>query len=137
MKWRYEMKKQYTSDQRRAYFKKLRDSWQNAKNHAEDHKAEFEAIMINHGLNFSLTAYAFVLQQMQEQGLEGIPYLDVKTYAGWKESGFKVKKGERSILSSIVWLKNEKKGENEEESNYTFPKATALFHKNQTEMIGV
>ena len=127
------MKKNYTKEQKAQYFKTLRARWQAAKEYAIDNGEVIKAIMVNHGLNMSVYSFAFVQHQMQAQGLEGLPYLDVKTFQGWKENGFRVRKGEASTLSSIVWISSEKK--EEEEGGYSFPKATALFHRSQVEEV--
>ncbi len=78
--------------------------------------------------------FLFVNMQMKSQGLEGLPYLDAKTFKGWKESGFTVKKGEHSTLSGITWI-----GINVSEETgvpeYALPKEYHLFHRSQVEAI--
>ena len=71
---------------------------------------------------------------MQRLGLEGIPYLDCKTFHGWKDSGFHVIKGQHSLIKGITWItptyKSKETGE-EEISDYSFPKEYHLFHRTQ------
>jgi hypothetical protein len=78
---------------------------------------------------------ALVAMQMENLGLNGVPYLHTRTYGAWKEAGRQVKKGEKSLLFSITWIG--KSGESEgEESSRLYPKMTNLFHFDQTEAIG-
>ena len=76
---------------------------------------------------------------MQAQQLEGIPYLDARTFQGWKECGFMVRKGEHSTLSGITWIKattgSESAEPGEEEKGFVFPKEYHLFHRSQVEPI--
>ena len=76
---------------RKEYFKQLRDQWNEAKEHANVN--EIQAIIENHGLKISVTGYYFVKQQMDHAGLDGTPYLDAKTFKGWKDNDYTVKKG--------------------------------------------
>ena len=132
--------KTYTKEQKAAYFKKLRQDWRKAKELAD--VDEITAIMINHGLQkFSPYSFAYVQMQMNILGLEGVPYIDCKTFQGWEENGFRVKKGEKSQLGGIVWrTANGKQAsdedvDDEKKASYVFPKAYALFHKSQVEEI--
>jgi hypothetical protein len=74
---------------------------------------------------------------MQAQGLDGLPYIDAKTFQGWKESGFVVNKGEHSTLSGLTWIgaKITNKDTGEEETAYVFPKEYHLFHRSQVSPI--
>ena len=129
-------KKEFTKQEKQAYFKSLRDRWQSAKKHADNGgKAEFQAIITNHGLNVSMTGFILVYSQMKSQGLDGLPYLDAKTFHGWKENGFKVRKGEKSTITGITWIGINKKGEDSEEieNSYAMPKAYHLFHRSQVD----
>jgi len=96
--------------------------------------------MMQHGLNFSLRSYAYVAMQLRALGLEGVPYVDTKTFMSWKESGFIVKKGEKSQIDGITWIAiNGKEAEapedggDEKARGYVMPKAYALFHRSQVE----
>lgn len=115
-----------TKEERQAFYKQLREDWKEAKQEAEDKKENIYRILQKHNLEVSLNAFCFVSKQMENQGLEGIPYLDMKTFNKWKESGFKVKKGEKSKVRSIVWKDFDKDGEKQ-----VFPKVYSLFHKSQ------
>lgn len=112
----------------------LRDQWNATKaNLTEDIISEAQAIAESHGLNFSATGYAFCLEQLAQANLTGTPYVDCKTYAGWKKAGFQVKKGSKSFGYGITWVKVEKK-DNPDDS-FLFPKTYSLFHTSQVEAI--
>ena len=123
--------KKYTKEEKQAYFQELRDRWKAAKELAETN--QFEAAWLEAqqtlGGNFSQTSFIIVKQQLDELGLDGVPYIDTKTFNGWKESGYKVKKGEKSKLSGITWLESD----SENEDKVVFPKQYSLFHKSQVE----
>jgi len=135
--------KTYSKAQKKAYFKALRENWLKAKKELDDQKiSEIQAIIRTHGMNISATGFMFVSMQMRSQGLDGLPYLDAKTFHGWKQNGFKVKKGEHSTLSGITWIAPKtgevtgKLGNEEitvETSDYVFPKEYHLFHRSQVE----
>lgn len=133
----------YTKEEKHQYFKALRERWAKTKELAEkdEIKAAFLAAQME-GLNVSVSGFAWVYAQMKDQGLEGVPVIDAKTFQGWKESGFKVKKGEHSTLMGITWWINtdEKGNEGEEgdkEKPYIFPKAYHLFHRSQVEELAL
>ncbi len=139
----------YTKEEKKEYFAKLREEWQTAKSllTAGEIK-EIEAIIINHGMEISAISYKMVAMQMHAQKLDGIPYLDAKTFKGWKENGFTVKKGESSTLSGITWIGAEPNNSDagkllpsgditEEKKGFIFPKAYHLFHRSQVEAITV
>ena len=112
---------------------KLRKEWADIKNSlTADQISEAEAICKSHGLNFSATGYAFCKAQMAQANLAGMPYVDCKTYAGWKKAGFQVSKGQKSFGYGITWLKVEKKTK---EESFIYPKQYALFHASQVEAI--
>jgi antirestriction protein ArdC len=120
--------------------KELRNRWNRAKQMLDEKKiSEIDAIMQTHGMNISRTGFMVVSLEMQQQGFEGIPYLDAKTYKGWHESGFQVRKGEKSTLGSITWVGVGKKeptpAKPEGESGFLFPKSYNLFHRSQVDAI--
>jgi len=122
---------------KKEYFEALRNRWKEAKEYAErdEIKALFQHALEN-GLKVSAHSFAFVKKQLDEKGLEGTPYLDTKTFQGWVDNGFKVKKGEKSFLQGITFLPVEREKETgEKEVAYTVPKAYHLFHKSQVEAI--
>jgi hypothetical protein len=86
--------------------------------------------------NFSYYSFYFTLQDMRKVGYQGLPYIDCKTFNGWKETGFKVKKGEHSKIDGIVWLevKSNKETEDDEKLD-VYPKLYHLFHRSQVEPI--
>ncbi len=133
------MKKQFSKEEKSAYFTGLRSQWNAAKSISEDEKQQAAAVMLVHGFNVSAIGYYFVAAQMKAQGLEGIPYVDARTFQGWKESGFHVRKGEHSTLCGITWIKAITEGESTEPDSegkgFVFPKEYHLFHRSQVEPI--
>jgi hypothetical protein len=131
------MKKEYTKEERAAYYKSLRERWQAAKNVGNED--EIKAIMMQHGLSFSVRSYTYVLMQLQALGLTGIPYIDTKTFVGWKENGFMVRKGEKSQIDGLTWItvegKETEQTEDEGPKGYAMPKSYHLFHRSQVEEI--
>lgn len=122
----------HTKEQRKAHMKQLRASWSMAKQMLADGKLnEIEAIITTHGMKISPTGFMFMRLQLIAQDLDGLPYLDAKTFRGWKESGFTVKKGEHSTLSGITWILADKDNENDRVS--MFPKEYKCFHRSQVE----
>ena len=112
--------------------KELRSQWQSAKNLLTESKiSEIQAIISTHGLNISNTGYMVCAVQMANLGLSGIPYLDCKTFAGWKKSGFCVDKGQKSQISGITWVSVGKKESDPESKGFMFPKGYSLFHRSQ------
>jgi hypothetical protein len=133
------MKKQFTKEEKSVYFAGLRSRWNDAKSMSEEEKQQAAAIMLVHGFNVSAVGYYFVAAQMKAQGLEGIPYIDARTFQGWKECGFQVRRGEHSTLSGITWIKALTETESTEPEGegkgFVFPKEYHLFHLSQVEPI--
>ncbi len=127
----------HTKAEKQVYFKQLRERWTQAKQMLNDEKiSEVQAIIATHGLKISNTGFMFVSLQMRRQGLDGLPYLDAKTYKGWKENGFQVRKGEKSTLSGITWIAAGAGKDFDHEidkADYVFPKEYHLFHRSQVE----
>jgi hypothetical protein len=130
----------YTKEQKSRYFRQLRERWKEAKNEANTD--EIQAIINNHGLKISVTGYAFVSRQMTAACFDGLPYLDMKTFKGWMDNGFRVIKGEKSKVQGITWIrvlpKNNSQSNNnneDEDRSYLMPKVYSLFHKSQVEEI--
>ena len=127
--------KTFTREQKQAYFKSLREEWKRAKETAKID--EIQGIIQNHGWNISPISFAIVSAQMDAQHLDGLPYLDAKTFQGWRENGFMVKKGEKSTLHSITWVSSDgkeirnEKNETEKTDSFVFPKCYNLFHRLQ------
>jgi len=141
------MKKQYSKEEKAAYFKGLRDRWNEIKKAVTEKELdEIKAIILEHGLNVSPYSYAFTASQMRARGLDGIPYLDCKTFMGWKDRGFQVRKGEKSEISGIVWIGPDADGSEPKEERAqgelkfkadkrppVFPRNYHLFHRSQVE----
>lgn len=126
--------KKYTKKQKNAYFKNLRKRWAQTKKLAENDQSA-RAIFESMEGEFSYYSFYFTLLEMRAKKLDGLPYIDCKTYEGWKKSGFQVKKDESSVIDGITWVKRKYKDEdgNElEDANTAYPKLYKLFHKSQT-----
>ena len=132
------MKQQFTKQEKSIYLKNLRTRWKEIKqlSISEEDNAEMQAIKET-GLNFSQWSFMFTKMSMKAQGLEGLPYIDCKTFKGWKENGYKVKKGEKSKADGITWksVSSKKEGAIEKTDEYMFPKLYKLFHRSQVEEI--
>ena len=119
-------KKRFSKEEKAAYYKAMRDQWQAAKDYSETHADEIVEIIAEQGLNISPKSFALIYQQMQALGLEGWPYLDAKTYQGWKENGYQVKKEEKSALKGIRWIeagpKKNQEPEDDDDGGYMFPR---------------
>jgi hypothetical protein len=141
-------KTRYTKEEKQAYFRGLRERWQAVKaSITDDARTQINAVMAERGLNFSVNSWVIIEQQMRAQGLDGLPYVDAKTFHGWRESGFMVRKGEKSTLSGITWIgtgdgdddggahgENGANGDGKKEK-FVFPKSYALFHRSQVDAI--
>lgn len=125
----------FTKEEKKAYFKRLRDQWNQAKLTADTD--QIKAIIQNHGWKISVIGYAVIAHQMKAQDLKGYPYLDAKTYKGWKENGFQVKKGKKSTLTGITWINAFKKNDDpsKDDDCFLMPKGYHLFHRSQVEEI--
>jgi len=130
------MKTQYTKEQKQEYFKQLRARWAECKTLSEqdtDAKLKYEQVIKQAGGKFSYTGFYFTLQDMKRAGLDGLPYIDTKTFDGWTGAGFKVKKGQHSLIKGLTWLEvKDKAGEDE---GFLIPKEYHLFHRSQVEAI--
>lgn len=133
------MKKTYTKEQKQEYFKKLRERWAECKKLSEqdtDAKLKYEQVIKQAGGKFSYTSFYFTLLDMKRAGLDGLPYIDTKTFNGWVKAGFKVIKGEHSKISGLTWLEVQSKQEKEaDENGFLIPKQYHLFHRSQVEAI--
>lgn len=133
------MKSKYTLEQRQQFYKTLREQWKARKALAEqdtDARASWEALQAEAGFSFSYLSYYFTLQDMQALGLKGSPYIDAKTFNKWRETGFKVRKGEQSKIRGVVWLHpitKQEDGTTEEDDSRLYPKVYHLFHSSQVE----
>lgn len=122
----------------------IRKDWLEAKETAS--KTNIESLaeykrLVQEGLKISATNFFYVLQQMKKINLTGVPYLDARTFKGWKDIGYKVKKGEKSKIHGVSWLKveGEVEGENKDMKKLDkviFPKVYHLFHISQIEKDG-
>ena len=57
----------------------------------------------------------------------------VVTFEQWKERGFIVRKGEKSLISGITWVSVEGKEGEANDNGFKFPKEYHLFHRTQVE----
>lgn len=132
------MKNTYTKEEKKQYFKSLANQWKEIKQETQSAK-EYESIYKSSpaSQHISMISYWLTKIEMNTQGLEGEPYIDMKTFKAWKEAGYKVLKGEKSKVSGIAWKHpvtkmtvNDKKIELEDD-DFLYPKKYNLFHRSQ------
>lgn len=123
----------YTKAQKAEYFKKLRKEWAESKKLAENDETA-KALYREVKGEISYWSFYFTLQMMKSLGYDGLPYIDCKTFNGWRESGFKVMKGEKSQIKGITWI-GVKDDDGEEDDSFVYPKMYHLFHKSQVQAI--
>jgi len=127
-----------TPEERKEFQTMLRHMWKTAKELTEKEGNSVQAVIDTLGIEASPISFILVRSQMRAQGLEGTPYIDMKTFQGWIENGFKVKKGEKAKAYGITWVAVKSKDEDNKvmsEDDYMYPKAYYLFHKDQVEPI--
>jgi len=130
--------KKFSKDEKKKYFEDLRLDWQRSKALAEN-DLQAEALFRESGLKgVSYFSFYYILKQIRALKLKGLPYVDCKTFKGWLENGYKVKKGEKSKLQGITWLgvKEDSKvasSKDKEKIKFLYPKVYHLFHKSQVE----
>ena len=129
-----------TTTDKKTHMAELRQRWQAAKKETENPATKSLYALLREQspeMRISFYSFAFVLAAMQRADMEGLPYLDCKTFNEWKNCGFMVKKGEKSKIQGLVWKSFKTKEENEkgEKLEFLFPKAYALFHKSQVEAL--
>lgn len=125
-----------TKEQKKIQTQNLRNEWKKNKKLA-DNKDEITAVYneaTKNGLQVSAIGFRIALVQMRKLGFSGLPYIDCKTFAGWKKSGFGVIKGQNSKVHGITWMIVKAKDE-EEDNGFAYPKQYHLFHKTQVEAL--
>ena len=130
----------YTKAEREAYSQLLREKWRYAKALAEKDEVA-KALYVEIGKDVSYYSFYFTLLDMKKNGYDGLPYIDCKTFDGWRKLGFMVKKGEKSKISGIVWLEYKTKkvvnGKDEDKNKFIYPKIYHLFHRTQTKGVKI
>jgi hypothetical protein len=129
---------EFTPEQKQAYYNGLRSKWAEAKAlAATDEIGAVYTQLREMGLgDISRYNVSLIFMQAKELGLDGLPYVDFKTYEHWRASGFQVRKGEKSPVFSLTWIGH--KGEDGEEADgKRWPKMTYLFHSSQVEALAV
>lgn len=122
----------YTKEEKDAYFKKLRARWEESKKlSATDESAK--AVYRESGGNISYISFWMTLQDMEAHGFDGLPYIDCKTFKGWRSSGFKVRKGEKCLIHGITWVGAKDDDGEEDEDSFRYPKVYNLFHRSQVD----
>ena len=129
----------YTKKQKSEYFRNLRNEWKKSKELAKNDEAG-KALHREAGNGTSYYSFMFTLYAMKEYGYDGLPYIDCKTFRGWKNSGFTVKKGQKAKINGMVWIKPTIKDENgqkieNDDDRVVYPKVYKLFHKSQVQAI--
>lgn len=131
-------RKEFTPEQKTEYFKQLRTQWQAAKSlaAADNTIGAMYSQLCQMGLgDISLYNVSLIFMQAQALGLEGLPYVDFKTYEHWQKSGFQVRKGEKSPVFSLTWVGGKKDEDDKDSDTHRYPKLTHLFHSSQVEPI--
>lgn len=133
-------KQVYTPEQKAEYFKSLRNQWAAAKAlaAADDTIGAMYSQLCQMGIgDISMYNVSLILMQARPLGLDGLPYVDFKTYEMWRKAGFQVRKGEKSPVFSLTWIGPKSDDEDEKEDTPRYPKLTHLFHTSQVDPIGV
>lgn len=131
----------YTAEQRSEYMASLRARWAANKARADqdaDARAKWQAVQAEAPeARISFYGFYFTLCSMQDQKLAGLPYVDAKTFNGWRASGFMVKKGAKSSIEGVTWMRGTSKKDEEDDDTgrALYPKRYALFHKTQVEAL--
>lgn len=123
----------YTKEQKNNYFTNLRTEWKKSKAMAENDQL-MQALYREAGVNFSYWSFAFTKYEMDAKGLHGTPYIDCKTFNGWRDAGFIVNKGEKSVIRGITWI-HPKGKDGDEDETFLYPKVYNLFHVSQVSEI--
>jgi hypothetical protein len=92
------------------------------------------------GIVCSPASFIDVMKVMEAKGLDGVPFMDTKTFNAWRGEGRRVKKGEKAIYQSVSWnkienIKEHKDGSIEVTDEFRGGKIYSLFHRSQTEEI--
>ena len=128
----------YTKQEKQTYLESLRLEWKKSKALAEA-DMETEALFRETSIKgISYYGFYFVLKQMRKLKFKGLPYIDCKTYQGWVDNGYRVKKGEKSKIRGVTWVgvKKDKtimnrNKDKQEDLSFLYPKVYRLFHKSQ------
>lgn len=113
----------------------LRSVWIKAKaSISESEKEKIEAFKKLNNMQISYISFFIVQCAMNSQKLKGYPYIDAKTFSGWKEEGKIVKKGQKHFCTSITWVPSNKKDDDSDDT-FMYPKGYFLFHRSQVEDI--
>lgn len=131
-------RKEFTPEQKQAYFNEMRGKWTQAKElAATDEMQAIYTQLREMGIgDISIYNVSLILMQAYSLGLEGLPYVDFKTYEHWQKAGFQVRRGEKSPVFSITWIGGKNTDdEGEKQDGRRYPKLTHLFHTSQVEAI--
>lgn len=136
------MKKQYSKEEIKAFYGKQRERWMKSKELVNtDECLGILREMAAQGVsNVSPTSIMFVVSQLKELGLPGLPFIDVKTFQGWKEIGYTVIKGQKAIINGVSWKPTERTNKETGETEETgggrlLAKSYSLFHRSQVQRI--
>ena len=120
----------YTREEKSEYFKSLRTRWAQNKARAEGDE-QARALYAEAPKGISYWSFTLTLYVMRALELEGLPYIDCKTFKGWKDTGFMVKKGEHAVIDGITWVGVS--DDDSEDDTFVYPKVYKLFHRSQVE----
>ena len=127
-----------TAEEKKAYFEGVRKEWKAGKELAEtlSFKEAYALACVGMEKPVSATSFTIVYKQMQDQGLDGFPFLDCATFSVWKARGRMVAKGSKSTIRGITFVssttRNKETGKKEEDKGgFSYPKTYHLFHRSQ------
>lgn len=83
-----------------------------------------------------MTNDELILRAMLEHGVDE----PVDTYQGWKRLGYQVKKGNKALFSTVIWIPRKKQVKTDDDAENKkrnfFMRKSAFFGKSQVEFIG-
>lgn len=124
----------HTKEQVKEYYNWLRWKWKEAKVLSESITELDKADLLKVQMSvptMSWIWYMFCKIQMRNIWFEWLPWIDMKTFKGWKECWFKVKKWEKSKVFGITRIPFDK----DDWESWMYPKVYHLFHTSQVEAI--
>lgn len=124
----------HTKEQVKEYYNGLREKWKEAKvlsqSITELDKEQLLKVQ-SQVPTMSATGFFFCQSQMKHLWLEWLPWIDCKTFKGWKDCWFQVRKWEKSQIFGITRISTI----GEEDEKHMYPKVYHLFHTSQVEAI--
>ena len=127
----------HTKEEIKQYYASVRKQWLAAKLLSQRPNCAYRAAWehaLTTGLTVSFTGWVFTAIQMESLGYDGLPYIDCKTFHGWKDMGMAVIRGQKSQITGCTWIpavRSEKQQTDGDEISNMYPKVYHLFHRSQ------